>query len=224
MKSASQQRSASITTTTHVLQVATFRSKSGVAAQGATGSVKSVSNYNALGLWWDKGHLPPGPWIAPSITPHVLRSLKTGRPFSSATDSALKPSDDEPSKRIVGSGKLCPRPPSHDSKVSTPFATSVTTICLMPSSKGGSKLSSCARCKLSGSGLSGVLPGQWSHRFVSVLTYHPSAALVSGFNCPVTRRAILAHLCLCVKCTVIEPCEDFPAKRGISWGKYSTYV
>jgi hypothetical protein len=37
-----------------------------------------------------------------------------GRPFSSATETALNPSDDAPSKRTVGSGKLCPCPPSHD--------------------------------------------------------------------------------------------------------------
>lgn len=123
-----------------------------------------------------------GPWITPSTRPQVRRSLETGSPFSKATENALNPSDDDPSKRTIGSGELCPRPPSHDSKVSTPFATSMMTISRIPASSGGSKQSSLARCKFVGSGRSGVLPGQWSQRgstFVEAMANIPLSACFS---------------------------------------------
>ena len=119
---------------------------------------------------------PPLPMFS-AVPRQVDRSLKqrTGH---------ATPSDDAPSNRTVGSAKLWPWPPSQDSKVSTPLAISVMTISRMPSSSGGSNLSSWTRCKFAGSGLKGVLPGQCSQRCTHTLSTAQGSAF-SGL-CPVT--------------------------------------
>jgi hypothetical protein len=135
-----------------------------------------------------------GPCISPSTIPQALRSSDTGSPFSIATERARNPSDDEPSNRTVGSGKLCPVPPSQDSKVSIPFASNVITISLIPSSSGGSNTLSLARLRFSGSGLSGVLPGQCSHLPLLFVSF---TALIVVSNCCPVRITLVLRWYLC---------------------------